>query len=87
MAVQKGSQVQPMDLVTKSTRECAKLFGLLLDHYGCPEEMNGKPCTVIIGLRLTAQDATQKFNIWKLKNEIYTQCMTPKAGGNRCFVL
>ena len=39
MVVQKGSQVQPMDLVTKSTRECAKLFGLLLDHYGCLEEI------------------------------------------------
>ena len=74
-----------IDLVSESTRECAKLFGVLLDHYGYLQGLTGIPCKVMISF--DNQTAVQKFSIWKSKNETHTQFLTPKPGVSIFYTL
>ena len=53
-----------MEIVAKCRREAAKMFGLVLKHYGILKHLGGTPCCVKVLLKLCNDNVGQCFKLW-----------------------
>lgn len=63
-------------VVAKTTREAAKLYGLILHHRGRLRALGDRPCVIQVDENKPNPN-TQSFRAWNAGNKIYVECFIP----------
>jgi hypothetical protein len=61
-------------VATKSRREAAKLYGLVLHHKGILNKLGGDPCYVRVQESENLDERGQYFKLWSATEKIYAEC-------------
>ena len=69
-----------MSIAAVGRREAAKLYGLVLKHFGLLKHLGGNPCRVQVVKKGNDHDSPgQCFKLWDAGEKIYAECyISPK---------
>ena len=69
-----ASAVVGMTIVSKTRREAAKLYGLVLYHHGLLRALGEWPCVIVVE---DNKGNGQSFRAWNAESKIYVECVVP----------
>lgn len=73
-------------VATKSRREAAKLYGLVLHHKGILNKLGGDPCYVRVQESENLDERGQYFKLWSATEKIYAECFISPQTVSICWL-
>ena len=72
--------VSVLEIYCKSSREAAKMYGIVLSHCGILDNLSGDPCVVNVSEHgMLLKETHQTFKLWRTEQGIYAECEVPSC--------